>query len=440
VDVIADATGSEGLSGNEYIKSLASVGHWTATPEGQRSVRAQLRADAAAEGEAERRGVRRARARRMQRAMRALFEEAAPSRTRGLSPMVKCRWTRFRDSDVGLNIDVNGRGSWRGLASCGRRSCPVCGPRLLADDARLVEAGVAEHGYTRTLMSTLTVRHKREQTLLDNRRGVVLSWGHLQRQRAFKELLCRHAGKVFVRALEVTHGDANGWHVHYHVLVFVHRELSDEETLAFETEWSKLWQRSVTRAMGGEHRPTLANGVRLTPCHRADYLTKLGIGAEVTDVGQAKTGKGRSYWRIMNDWFDTSADPGARDARLLVEFVRDMRSAVIVAWPRRGPHTRKNIKLRHPEEKPAIRESAAMHGAEWDELRRRTLDGIDGPLVVLRAAEQAFPGYVQRAVDEAVSRVLQEGTPARAAPCERTCVRSTRVDAKEHESRAGPAP
>jgi hypothetical protein len=164
--------------------------------------------------------------------------------------------------------------------------------------------------------------------------------------------------------------------------------------------------------MGSAHRPTLDSGVKLTRCHRADYLTKLGIGAEVTDVGQAKAGKGRSYWRIASDWLDAGADKSAPDARLLVEYLRDMRAAVIVAWPRRGEFTRKKLDARHPEDKPAVREESVMHGEEWDALRRVP----EGRATLLRAAELAPAGQVDQVVREALEELLERAPPREHVP------------------------
>ena len=95
---------------------------------------------------------------------------------------------------------------------------------------------------------------------------------------------------------------------------------------------------------------------------------------------------------------------------MLVEYIRDMCGARIVEFPRTGEYTRKAIELRHPEEKPAVRERASGFSEEWSVMRCRELDGVDGRLVLLRAAEAAAPGGVQAAFDEVVRRLWREGT------------------------------
>lgn len=392
--------GGESLNGGtldaaEYLRLVAQIGEWVSTPDGRSEVERIQRENGSAK-----RHERRAKAFRLQRAMRPIFDVAAPARTAGLSPMAKCGWTRIsKDGGVDVRVDVEGHAGFRGVASCGRRTCPVCGPRLLARDSELVEAGVEEHGYDRTLMSTMTVRHWRGHGLRALRRGIVKAWGDLQRQRAFRELLEFYGAHVFVRVLETTHGE-NGWHVHYHVLVFANRDLSDYERASFDAAWSAMWREAVERVMGRAHRPTLRSGVLLTRCHRADYLTKLGIGAEVTDVGRAK---GRTYWAIANEWLDAGADLEAPAARLLFEYVRDMRAAVIVAWPRKGEFTRRKLDERHPEEKPEERETSGLHSQEWDALRRVP----DGRARLLEAAERAPVGTVDQAVRDILDELLE---------------------------------
>lgn len=265
-----------------------------------------------------------------------------------------------------------------------------------------------EHGYSRTLMATMTIRHWRGHRLRALRKGIVQAWVDLQRQRAFRELLTRYGGEVFVRVLETTHADANGWHVHYHVLVFVGHDLVDDERAAFDASWSSQWRSSVDRIMGRAHRPTLEHGVKLTQCWRADYLTKLGIGAELTDVGQAKEGKGRSYWAIASAWLDAGADPSSPDGRLLADYVRDMRGAVVVAWPRTGEFTRRKVDERHPEQRPELRESTTMHDEEWDALRRVP----DARARVLEAAERATHGSLDEVVRGVVDELLKDSREA----------------------------
>jgi hypothetical protein len=258
-------------------------------------------------------------------------------------------------------------------------------------------------------MLTLTIRHWRGCPLGALRKGIVRAFGALQRHRKFKALLATLGGKVFVRALEVTHG-RNGWHPHYHVLVLFDAELSAVRagTLnPIEGTVARLWRTCVVGKMGAPHRPTRGTGAKLTACYRASYLTKLGL--EVTDAGQSKEGKqeGRTARQLTSDWIANGRNAADRDAVLIREFIAGMHGAVFVAWPRRGALTRKNVEVLCPRERAPLREAAVMYPEEWDGLRGREVDGRDARAALLRAAEGASPGEVQATVEDFLDDILR---------------------------------
>jgi hypothetical protein len=332
--------------------------------------------------------------------------------------MRKCHRTRFRKGQVDGHVDEHGSASLLGLASCNRRTCEFCGPRLLARDAELVEAGVTRHGFERTLMLSLTVRHWPGLRLRVLRDGLVDSWGALQRHRAFKDLLAPYGAQVFVRVVEVTHGE-NGWHPHYHVLLFLDRDVAElprGELARIERALAEQWRAAVERTMGRAHRPTLSSGVKLTACHRADYVTKLGLAEYLTKLGlndtgasEAERGKGITFWGLTRRWIANGCDVDDADAALVREFIEAMRGRVVVAWPRTGEYTRKRVEALRPEALPAVRETFALFAEEYDAIRDRTLDGVDARVALLRAAEAAQPGQVQQAVEATVCELLKRG-------------------------------
>jgi hypothetical protein len=78
-----------------------------------------------------------------------------------------------------------------------------------------------------------------------------------------------------VRSNDLTHGQ-NGWHPHFHVLVFW-RDTPSEAVLAERRAViSELWISSVLTTMGAEHKPNDANGTHLARGEdAARYITKL---------------------------------------------------------------------------------------------------------------------------------------------------------------------
>jgi hypothetical protein len=140
-------------------------------------------------------------------------------------------------------------------------------PRLLARDAELVTALVEKHGYDRTLMLSLTFRHRSEDDLRRARRELAHAFQDLQRHRAFRVFLRAHNVRK-IRVLEVTAGP-NGWHAHLHVLLLADTAIDEAECGPLQRTVARLWQGCVIRRMGKAHRPTLARGAKLTRCYRA---------------------------------------------------------------------------------------------------------------------------------------------------------------------------
>jgi hypothetical protein len=210
-----------------------------------------------------------------------------------------------------------------------------------------------------------------------------------------------------VRVLECPHG-ANGWHPHYHGVLLLEHAPAESELQALREFLSSLWRKTVDRVMGRAYRPTLEHGVDLSPCRRATYLTKLGLAAELTDVGQAKRSeKGRSYWQMTSDWEADGASPRHADAPLIREFIEDMKGAQFVAFGK-GLRERARKLLEAKKPKPAERERASVYTEEFKALRHlRTEDGRDALVAVLDVAELAEPGRVDAAVRAFVDDLLR---------------------------------
>lgn len=125
--------------------------------------------------------------------------------------------------------------SWSCLGGCRRRIGGRWAHRL---SDLLVAVDDAGHGAT---LATFTVRHHAGQALgwlLDQLAG---SWAQLLRNRAGRRVLARFGVQGQVRVIEITHGDACGWHPHYHVL-FVHdTPLSAEMARRFGEMLFDVW-------------------------------------------------------------------------------------------------------------------------------------------------------------------------------------------------------
>ena len=223
-----------------------------------------------------------------------------------------------RVSQFGADVDTyygrrkNGDVSLYGTQSCGRAwECAVCRSRLAL--AHAAEIGTAlrrwhEAGY-HALFVTLTIRHSYGDSLLAMREGMAAAWGNFTSGRQWLEWR-RGNGAEYVLALDITHGD-NGWHAHYHAIVFTKTELDADESRAW---FHDRWVRFVSAKMGRPHVGTRANMVAVEAVERTSegeekvgrYISKMGFEM-VADLNKTlpKPGGGRTPWAILESATET---------------------------------------------------------------------------------------------------------------------------------------
>lgn len=138
------------------------------------------------------------------------------------------------------------RAYFRQVITCANASlCPVCAPRIRAK--RTEEIGKAFDQWKKAdsentiYMITLTFQHQKTDSLsviMENLKNASKSfWGHWSVKNAFKS-----AGMVGrITAFEITYG-SNGWHPHYHIVVFCKRSQFNVD--GFKKQWLQALGRS----------------------------------------------------------------------------------------------------------------------------------------------------------------------------------------------------
>ncbi|WP_331718159.1 protein rep (plasmid) [Streptomyces sp. NBC_00138] len=247
----------------------------------------------------------------------------------------------------------NGRAGFAGVVTCGSvHVCPCCSTSIRrVRQEELDQVGQFwECQSCGLVMMTLTMRHFERQPLALLVEQQVGAWriGFGQNAgRAWRQAKVTFGVRGFVRAWEVTHG-ANGWHAHYHVLLFLARPLStgrveELQHLAFE-----VWADALVKV--GAYMPleTGADGkpvaVRIDAPDRGEsgtlarYLmkgqdgkTKWGVAAELTRL-DIKTGTGghRTPFEIARAAVLPDANP--RDIALWREFERTATGIRSLYW------------------------------------------------------------------------------------------------------------
>lgn len=189
-----------------------------------------------------------------------------------------CRYLRKGESHVEvLHSPVEGRAHFGSLEVCSSVwLCPVCATKIAERRrAELVQAvNECKAGGGAVLHAAFTVRHKHGDDLRGLLERFTLAYRRLTGHRAYREL--RKVYQLFgsVRALEVTHGEENGWHPHYHVLLFLSHPLDADQLAALVAALRELWARAA--ALEGLDMNQHGLEVRATGGAVADYVAKFG--------------------------------------------------------------------------------------------------------------------------------------------------------------------
>jgi hypothetical protein len=177
--------------------------------------------------------------------------------------------------------------------------CPVCSAKI--SERRRIEMKTAtelhkqDGGYL--AMITLTVRHNNGDKLYEKLERLTIAKRSLTSGKRWDALKTKINLLGTIRAFETTHGK-NGWHPHYHVLLFFYNK-QDLDQLG--TEIYELWEAACRRS-GLE---ASGQGFKIQGADEAsDYVSKWGIDYEMTK-SQTKRGggeKGRTPFDILRDY------------------------------------------------------------------------------------------------------------------------------------------
>lgn len=233
------------------------------------------------------------------------------------------------------------RAEFYGVQTCGSVwNCPICAPKVANGRRDEMTLGMGRHVEAGGMvyLETFTFQHTAEeggagclQPQLDKLLGLMRE--KLKSARIYKDT--RKEAEVLgqIRALEITYGEANGWHPHVHELVFASRHAvavnARGETIYRKSVLGrrrKLWARLLIEAgMAGLQRgdtgANLFGKLRnlLRRCytvqigaHAAEYIAKFGresgwgIASEMTK-GHTKTPRRCAHttpWGLLADHLD----------------------------------------------------------------------------------------------------------------------------------------
>jgi hypothetical protein len=182
--------------------------------------------------------------------------------------------------------------------------------------ARQIETALRAHvdAGGSALLATYTVPHTRDESLPVVLARLADTWRRYARN-AWHDVLGDHYVGA-VRALEVVHG-VNGWHPHYHVLVFVSPGLPYLTPVAVSL--AERWSEVAGADWRADVRQVARDGVVAV----ARYLTTDGVAGAAFETASpaAKIPAGRSYVQIL---WDYARYRSSVDAALVYEYAASL--------------------------------------------------------------------------------------------------------------------
>jgi hypothetical protein len=227
-----------------------------------------------------------------------------------------------------VQADGSRRAGYAGLATCGSVwACPVCSAKIAARRQEEVEhaARFWESLGGALAFGTFTVAHSPADALADVWGAVSAGWAAVTSGTPWGKNQATFGIEGWTKFVETRYGD-NGWHVHVHVLFFLHHGLGQVERAALTAALLGRWRAGI-----GKHgfAASAQYGADIRMIHGfdsskvlADYLTK-GVytpdgsapelaALELTrgDLKQARGGSSsRSPFQILEDllrWGDVA--------------------------------------------------------------------------------------------------------------------------------------
>ncbi len=235
---------------------------------------------------------------------------------------------------------VDGYAYLSGMQTCGNVwSCVACSYKTRVKRAFEIAYAVRKHlnNGGGVLHIVVTMPHRAGEALAKLWSVISDCWAHVTSGGGWKTFCERHGVLGYVRATEVTHSWASGWHPHCHVLLFVDAPMSPVENEdGFYALRAAIRNRWCTR-MGEKHGRTMSTefGITVDPvkADEADgsgqYLTKVGYELAMIDT---KLGRGEGHRTPFAIAHDAAETGDVADIGLLREWIEASYKKHSISW------------------------------------------------------------------------------------------------------------
>lgn len=256
----------------------------------------------------------------------------------------KCLRIRNSNQDIQLwKSKEHQTAHYSGLQTCGSVwRCPVCSAKIAERRRAEIIAAMTSHKAAGGCvnMLTLTCPHQAQDNLADLLAKQKKALNSFWSDRHVKAVLVEMESIGQIRALEVTHGrlspQNNGWHPHYHVLVFGGAVVDLARADAFKwDDWeTTLYTRWANACkLAGLGVPSRAHGLKLDDGSKAaKYVSKWGLEDEMTKGHTKKAINGETPFDFLRAYLVDKTDKQA--AALFIEFAKTFEGKRQLHWSR----------------------------------------------------------------------------------------------------------
>ncbi|MDD2661957.1 MAG: protein rep [Methylococcales bacterium] len=223
--------------------------------------------------------------------------------------------------------------TYGGLQTCGSVwCCAVCAAKISEGRKNELQQAIEQHNGAggEVLMLTLTSPHYQHDKLSDvieRQKQALVYFNEGDNVTRFNKSIF-YIGQV--RALEVTHGRLrrvnNGWHPHYHILLFVRSGLNlSDLRKAFYDRWLRACKKADMSVL-----PDLKHGVRVdNGQYAAAYASKWGLENEMTKGHIKKSKNGETPFDLLRSYL---TDNDKQAAALFREFAETFKRKRQLRW------------------------------------------------------------------------------------------------------------
>ena len=236
--------------------------------------------------------------------------------------------------EVWAKLDAYLPGHFVGLQTCALPwLCPICSPKIAERRAKEIRQAMGQclSKGGQVLMPTFTIPHGRQDRLTGTLNLIKDALRWMARHRQYKQLQSRLGVQGRIIATEINHGEANGWHPHFHELWFF--EGSGVDAAQLEEDLYHLWKAACLRYDLGE--PSRKHGVVVQDgSFAASYVSKMGDSewtlADEMAKSNSKKGRrsNRSFWQLIDCYMDENATTQYRNRakQLIISMPRPQRA------------------------------------------------------------------------------------------------------------------